>query len=183
MPVIHDKRCKVCNSSYRNQIEKLLAEGWGTKRISNWLKEKYNEKISAGSILNHKNKHWNVSKEIKKRATQKESEEIFEEEVQKGLTRIESLRKERVENQELAEKLRKIFNDLLENDNWKRLHPETFKAMQALYNTATNQVRYTAAEEFKQLDQDTEDPMLKLMELIANEHKETGEDSEEAEKS
>lgn len=183
MSVIHDTRCKVCNSPHRNEIENLLSEGWGTKRISAWLKETYDEQISHTSILNHKKKHWNVAREIKKRAAQKESEELFEAEVQKGLSRLEALKKEREENQKLAEKLRKIFFDLLENDNWKRLHPETFKAMQALYNTATNQVRYTASEEYKQLDQDTEDPMLKLMELIANEHKETGEDSEEAEKS
>jgi len=183
MSIVHDKKCKVCNSPHRAEIEKLLSEGWGVKRISKWLLDTYDEKISDGTILRHKKQHWNVAKEIQRRLSQKESEELFEAEVRKGLTRIESLRKERIENQELAEKLRKIFNDLLKDDSWKRLHPETFKAMQALYNTATNQVRYTAAEEFKQLDQDAEDPMLRLMELIANGHKETGNDSEEAEES
>ena len=183
MPVIHNKRCKVCNSPHRNEIENLLSEGWGTKRISIWLKETYGEEISDKAILNHKNKHWNVAKEIKKRAAQKESEELFELEVSKGLSRLESLKKEREENHKLAEKLRKIFFDLLENDDWKRLHPETFKAMQALYNTATNQVRYTASEEFKQLDQDTEDPFVKLMEMIANDKRKASNDSEEAERS
>ena len=55
--------------------------------------------------------------------------------------------------------------------------------MQALYNTATNQVRYTASEEFKQLDQDTEDPFVKLMEMIANDKRKASNDSEEAERS
>lgn len=183
MTPIYDKRCKVCNSEHRAEIEKLLAEGWSASRISEWLKETYGEEISYTSVLRHKKNHWNVTKEVKKRISQKESEELFEVEVTKRIGRIESLRKERIENLELAMKLRKIFNELLENDNWKRLHPETFKAMQALYNTATNQVRYTAAEEFKQLDQDTEDPMMKLMELISNGHKETEDDSEEAEES
>ncbi|ABR31310.1 hypothetical protein [Thermosipho melanesiensis] len=180
MPVIHNKQCKVCNSEHRTEIEKLLAEGWGTRRISKWLKDKYNESISDNAILNHKKKHWNVSKEIKKRAARKESEELFEEEVKKGLTRLETLRTEREENFKLAKELRTIFFGLLKSGKWKRLHPETFKAMQSLYNTATNQVRYTAAEEFKQLDQDTEDPFVKLMELIKNDKGTNGDDSEEA---
>lgn len=183
MAIKHNNKCKVCNSEHRTEIEKLLSEGWSARRISAWLKETYDESISDNAILRHKKKHWNVSQEIKKRISQKESEELFEEEVEKRIGRIESLRKERIENLELAIKLRKIFNELLEGEGWKRLHPETFKAMQALYNTVTNQVRYTAAEEFKQLDQDTEDPMLKLMELMSNGHKEAEDDSEEAEKS
>lgn len=180
MSIKHNSQCKVCNSEHRVEIEKLLAEGWGVKRISEWLEEKYNERISHTAIHNHKKKHWNVGLEIKKRAARKESEKIFEEEVKKGLTRLETLRTEREENFKLAKELRNIFFGLLKSGEWKRLHPETFKAMQSLYNTATNQVRYTAAEEFKQLDQDIEDPFAKLMEMIKNDESANGDDSEEA---
>ncbi len=181
MSIKHNSQCKVCNSEHRVEIEKLLTEGWGVKRISDWLKEKYNEHISHTAIHNHKKNHWNVGLEIKKRAAQKESKELFEEEVKKGLTRLEALKTERDENFRLAQELRSIFFNLLKTGEWKRVHPETFKAMQSLYNTATNQVRYTAAEEFKQLDQDTEDPFVKLMELITNDKESDGDDSEEAE--
>ena len=183
MAVVHDKRCKVCNSSHRTEIERLLAEGWSARRISEWLEEHFGEKISHAAISSHKKKHWNVAEEVKKRAAQKESEELFEIEVSKGLSRLDALKKEREENQKLAEKLRKIFFELIDNGDWKRVHPETFKAMQALYNTATNQVRYTASEEFKQLDQDTEDPFVKLMEMIANDKRKASSNSEEAERS
>ena len=180
--VVHSKRCKVCNSSHRAEIERLLAEGWSTRRISKWLEETYGEKISRSSIQTHKKYHWNVSEEVKKRAAQKESEELFEEEVQKGLTRLEALRREREENRKLAEKLRRIFFDVLERGEWKELDPETLKALQALYNTATNQVRYTAAEEFKQLDSDAEDPFARLLEMIrhAEQDEGAGEKTEES---
>jgi len=181
MSIKHSSHCKVCNSEHRSEIEKLLTEGWGVKRISDWLKEKYNEHISHTAIHNHKKNHWNVGLEIKKRAAQKESEQLFEEEVKKGLSRLETLKVEREQNFELAKQLRMIFFDLIKTGDWKRIHPETFKAMQSLYDTATNQVRYTAAEEFKQLDQDIEDPFAKLMELIKNDEDTNGDDSEEAE--
>jgi len=162
----HHPRCKVCNSPHRAEIEQLLAEGWSSRRISRWLLEKYGEKISFASIQNHKKYHWNVAEEIRKRAAQKESEELFEQEVQKGLTRLEALRREREENRKLAEELRQILFEVLKSGEWRVLDPETLKALQALYNTATNQVRYTAAEEFKQLDTDAEDPFTKLLEMI-----------------
>jgi hypothetical protein len=183
MSILHNSKCKVCNSEHRAEIEKLLAEGWGVKRISAWLEETYNEHISHTAILRHKKSHWNVGLEIKKRAAQKESEQLFEEEVKKGLSRLETLKVEREQNFELAKQLRMIFFDLIKTGDWKRIHPETFKAMQSLYNTATNQVRYTAAEEFKQLDQDAEDPFVKLMELITNDKESDGDDSEEAQES
>ena len=162
----HHPRCKVCNSPHRAEIEKLLAEGWSSRRISKWLEETYGEKISHNAISTHKKYHWNVAEEVRKRAAQKESEELFEQEVQKGLSRLEALRREREENRKLAEELRRIFFEILKSGEWQDLNPETLKAMQALYNTATNQVRYTAAEEFKQLDNDAEDPFTRLLEMI-----------------
>jgi len=170
----HHPRCKVCNSPHRAEIERLLAEGWSSRRIAQWLEEKFGEKISHRAINEHKKRHWNVAKEIKRRAAQKESEELFEQEVQKGLTRLEALRREREENRKLAEELRRIFFSILKSGEWQEINPETFKAMQSLYNTATNQVRYTAAEEYKQLDSDSEDLFAKLLEMISDEKTEGG---------
>lgn len=162
--VVYEKLCKVCNSPHRAEIEERLAQGWSSRRISTWLQDTYGEIISHSSIALHKRKHWNVEEEVRRRAAK--SEQLFETEVNKGLSRLEALRREREENQKLAEQLRGIFFELLQTGNWKRIHPETLKGLQALYNTATTQVRYTAAEEFKQLDQDTEDPFVKLLEMI-----------------
>lgn len=174
-------RCKVCNSPHRNEIETLLAQGWGTPRISQWLKDTYSEEISHKSIYKHKMNHWNVQREIAARISTQQSQELFEQQVQKGITRIESLRNERQENQKLADQLRLIFFDLIQTGEWKTINPETLKALQGLYNTATSQVRASAAEEFRQLDQNVEDPMAQLLELIADGREtENADDSEEA---
>jgi len=91
------------------------------------------------------------------------------------------LRNERQENQKLADQLRLIFFDLIQTGEWKKINPETLKGLQGLYNTATSQVRASAAEEFRQLDQNVEDPMAQLLELIADgREKENADDSEEA---
>lgn len=161
-------QCKVCNSPHRAEIEKLILEGWSVRRIANWLKETYGEQISHAAIANHKNKHFNVAREIRKRVSVEESKQLFETAVREGISRIDSLKQERLKNIELAEMLRSIFKQLLVNNNWKTVSPETIKALQMLYHTATTQVRLTAAEEYKQLGgTDVEDVVGELLRQLA----------------
>ena len=54
---MNNKLCKVCNSPHRAEIESLYFQGWGAKRISAYLKEKYNEDISYSAILRHMQNH------------------------------------------------------------------------------------------------------------------------------
>lgn len=187
----HNRRCKVCKSEHRTEIEQLIAAGWGARRIVAWLKETYGEEMSETPIWVHKKYHFNVKEEIKKRLAlveskeiveeqEKQSKELFEQEVEKGITRLEMLKQEREQNYKLACELRIIFLDLIKTGEWKTIHPEIFKAMQMLYNTATSQVRYCASEEYKQLNQDSEDPFVVLMELIKTVGDESGADSEDS---
>jgi hypothetical protein len=176
MAIINDKRCKVCNSEYRNKIEKLLSEGMSARKISDYINDEYGENISHNSINTHKKKHWNVNKEVQRVKIQEESKELFQEKVKEGLTRLDSLKHERSENLSLANKLRLLIDkiidqltDFLEGKTKKlKINPEVIKGIQALYNTATNGVRYSASEEYKQLEGGNEDDPFKiLMDLMS----------------
>lgn len=186
MAVINDKRCKVCVSEHRNEIEKMLTEGISARRISEYIQNKYNETISHNSINTHKKKHWNIEKEVQRVAIEKESEELFHEKVREGLTRLDALKKERNKNQEMSDRLRilinKIIDQILEYYEGKRkkldINPELFKAIQSLYNTTTSGVRYNASEEYRQLDGgDEDDPFKDLINALGNLE---GEENEEA---
>jgi|GEM_PF-6590080 len=59
----NNKLCKVCNSPHRAEIEELyFVKGWGCRRISKYLYEKYGEDISHVAIYNHMKNH--VSEEL-----------------------------------------------------------------------------------------------------------------------
>ena len=66
--------CKVCESPHRVEIESLYFQGWGGKRISKYLKEKYGEEISHVTIIKHMNEH--VKQQLRE-AIEKETTEIY----------------------------------------------------------------------------------------------------------
>lgn len=73
------KKCKVCNSEYRAEIEELyFVKGWGSRRISKYIYETYGEDISHAAIANHFKHH--VSEELLNKIeeeTTKACEEIY----------------------------------------------------------------------------------------------------------
>jgi len=69
-----NSRCKVCESPYRAEFEQLYFQGWGGKRISKYLKEKYGVEISHVTIIKHMNEH--VKQQLRE-AIEKETTEIY----------------------------------------------------------------------------------------------------------
>ena len=50
-------RCKVCNSVYLNEINDLLKKGKSVRKVEQYLREKYDVRISYNSINLHRRNH------------------------------------------------------------------------------------------------------------------------------
>lgn len=58
------RRSKIEMSPHYNEIVKLLLDGWGSRRVSNYLKNEYNESISHTAISNYRRDNLNVDEAV-----------------------------------------------------------------------------------------------------------------------
>ena len=68
------RKSKVETSSHYNEIVELLVAGYSARYVSNYLDDKYNEKISHVALNNYKKNNLNVKAAVKKKIIEKEKE-------------------------------------------------------------------------------------------------------------
>lgn len=105
----YEPKCYACRSTHRDEIEqKRLEENWSYKRISEWLEEEYQEKISKQSLSGHFKKH--VMESLKEaRKSQIAQKELAKDETDKVLNLVDELR-------ESISILKKMLNRLMEKE-------------------------------------------------------------------
>lgn len=74
MSVLYEKRCKVCNSKFRNLIEELHVNGLSPEKIHEYLRNLpdpedqaivQKEQIAPSSIRRHMDRHFNIEEGVK----------------------------------------------------------------------------------------------------------------------
>lgn len=89
MPVGYNKRCKICNSEFRAQVEVLHENGSSLQQIVDFLAKK-GLSVSKPGVKNHFDTHFAPKDEAAKRYFA-ESETIMEQAVEKRLTDLQML--------------------------------------------------------------------------------------------
>ena len=84
-------RSAVERSEHRSEIDDLLLDGQSPRTVSEYLKNKYDERISHTAINNYKKKHLNVEKEAAIIYNQKVSEKKKNKAVAKTVSDLEKL--------------------------------------------------------------------------------------------
>ncbi|KZX17632.1 hypothetical protein [Methanobrevibacter filiformis] len=141
-------------SIHRNEIIELLLNGASSRYVSDYLLNKYNEKISKTSINNYKKNHLNITgkateKYIEKKSKEKSKKKIVNNAIKKEISAIEKIDEtvnKVVTGIELldaiiedAMNITLNTNDLYSDERTKQLDIERHKL--AIKNSAVNAVK------------------------------------------
>jgi hypothetical protein len=156
-----EHKCRICeNPELTPVVDKLLDANVTYREIKKVIKEEFDINLALQEISFH-NHHRKV--DYIKNALQEIEVDLEE---LKNLPRSEALKRERIENQILAVKVRKILDELLTTGRWAEIRPDYIKALTELYDVSTSETRLATSEEFKQLQNEETDLMKELMRAI-----------------
>jgi len=153
--------CKICRiSEVRDTVDGLLDSGASYREIKKLVMEEHGVNLTLQQISYH-----NHHRKVDTISSYVQNVEINEQEIE-SLTRSEALKRERIQNQILAFKVRAILNALLETGKWAEIRPDYLKALTELYKAATSETRLGTNEEFKQLMNEETDVIKELMHVV-----------------
>lgn len=109
------KTCKVCQSQYRDQVEKLIVRGMPQSEVIAHM-EQIGEKFNKNSMSNHVRKHMTMGDAVVRRVLEKQAEKHFE--------NVEEVAETLLTNRAMLEIMRdKAFKAIISNDV--SIEPET----------------------------------------------------------
>jgi len=153
--------CKICKlPEVKDAVDGLLDSGASYREVKKLIMEEHGVKLTLQEISYH-----NHHRKVDTISSYVQSVEIDESEIE-SLTRSEALKRERVQNQVLAYKIRAILNALIETGKWAEIRPDYLKSLTELYKVATSEARLGTNEEFKQLMNEETDVIKELMRVV-----------------
>lgn len=155
---MYQARCKVCNSTHREEIEERYQNGMSASAISRWLEENFNEKISHVAIKNHMSKHFNVKEVVQKEYLKKKSdnpEKRMKKFVEEELDEIEELDSIMRESKEL----RKIAFERIKEAT----RPRSVEVWNSTWSNASREAIRAIKMKMEKLGTTAKDDLVKLL--------------------
>lgn len=159
------KKQRTSNKIFENEELKLALDMYldsnvAYRKIKELLEQEFSVKISLSEIAVYAQQRQaeQISRELSKI-------EVNEEEI-RSLTRPDALKRERIENQVLAVKIRKLIQTLIDTNKWLDIRPDFIKALADIYKTATAEARLGTAEEFRQLQNEENDALIEILKYV-----------------